>query len=814
MWILEHDGDLFGGKKVWLKPGTQQIFGRTRPPQGKENGDGTNNIRFIDDKRVSRKHITIAVSAVATGEGTQLHSRSKVEIIESSKFGTSVDGAAKVKGETITLTKTEHTIQLGSWGELLRIKWHPVVFTFAISKKDMRTLASQAEALDIKTSMEYVLNTTTHVVTLKRNTPKCLQALINARHIVTSDFVNAVIAAATAENADPNNYVPSPFELDFEGNWPKEFEFIPPVGQEPVARPADLFKPDPKRADVFSGYTFIFCDERQYESLSNTVNSGGGKALLFPLRHGQTTVEEFEEYVRSTAGNKGVGEFGPGKTEKGVVVIRYTTQDDDVWATNFMSSVDLALNQRSMQQNEFLDAVTLNKASGLRRPLPESEVPSSMPKPSRSARTPNVDTPTTSQPQSNVLSNPPKPPKAAASRHRARRAITTNTSRFEDFDDFVPAKSQPVEDDSIPSEIPERSQARDSQAFDTQTGGIQLQTQSRKRRSPPSDSEMQDSNQIDALFPAAAAIKKRRIDAARTRDSPSKSAEPENAGNASANKPKGTAKQVYEELKKAKKKASEKEKDLDLHELARIRREAEEEAARLDAEALRNAMEGVDISELRGLAHIEEMELPARTARSNRREAAIDPRWDARWNGRKNFKGFRRNRLADGNLRAPQKVFVPLEEVSRERARAPVGEDYLIESSTRSEQVRDSQRSGRSGRSEGRQRLGRVDEDPDASTVPILKRRQAILAKRAAEAAQTQQGPGDDQDTQMSDVVEDSMGRDSPAEPVREVRREQPVQWGKRPAGSVAGNPPPPKKVRAETANGEETGFRFRRRKL
>ncbi|KAF2501757.1 hypothetical protein BU16DRAFT_522650 [Lophium mytilinum] len=809
MWILEHDGNLFGGKKVWLKPGTQQIFGRTRPPQGKENGDGTNNIRFIDDKRVSRKHITITVSAVAIGEGTQLHSRSKVNIIESSKFGTSIDGAAKIKGETITLTKTEHTIQLGSWGELLRIKWQPVVFTFAISKKDVKTLASQAEALDMKTSMEYVFNTTTHVVTVKRNTPKCLLALLNARHIVTSSFVNAVIAATTAQNADPNNYIPSPFELDFEGNWPKESEYIPPVGQEPVARPADLFKPDPNRADMFGGYTFIFCDERQYENLSNAVNSGGGKALLFPLQHGQTTVGEFEEFVRSTTGNKGIGEFGPGKSEKGVVVIRYTTQDDDLWATEFMSSVDLALNQRSMQQNEFLDAITMNKASELRRPLPESEVPSSMPKPSRSARTPNVNTSPTSQLQSEIPSNLPESPKPVASRRRARRAITT--SRFDDFDDFVPTKSQPVASDSLLSEIPEKSQARDSQAVDTQAGGTQLKTQSRKRRSPPSDSEMQDSNQIDALFPAAAAIKRRRIDAARTRNSPSKSPEPESAGNASTNKPKGTAKQVYEELKKAKKKASEKEKDLNLVELARVRQEAEQEAARKDAEALRNAMEGVDISELRGLAHIEEMELPARAERSNRREAAIDPRWDARWNGRKNFKGFRRNRLADGNLRAPQKVFVPLEEVSRERARGPVGEDYL-ESSSRSEQVRDSQRSGRSGRSEGRQRLGRVDEDPDASTAPILKRRQAILAKRAAEAAQ--QDPGDDLDAHMSDVVVDSMGRDSPAEPVREVRREQPVQKGKRPAGSVAGNAPPLKKVRSETANGEETGFRFRRRKL
>jgi hypothetical protein len=126
MWILEHDGNLFGGKKVWLKPGTQQIFGRTRPAT-QNNGDGT-NVVFIDDKRVSRKHITIAVSAVEKGQSTQLHSHSRVEIIESSKFGTSIDGGAKIKGETFALTKTEHTIRLGSWGELLR--YGSIVFAF------------------------------------------------------------------------------------------------------------------------------------------------------------------------------------------------------------------------------------------------------------------------------------------------------------------------------------------------------------------------------------------------------------------------------------------------------------------------------------------------------------------------------------------------------------------------------------------------------------------------------------------------------------------------------------------------------------
>lgn len=51
---------------MWLKPGTQQIFGRTKPPK-KSNADG--HIYYINDKKVSRQHITISVSAVKPGDG-------------------------------------------------------------------------------------------------------------------------------------------------------------------------------------------------------------------------------------------------------------------------------------------------------------------------------------------------------------------------------------------------------------------------------------------------------------------------------------------------------------------------------------------------------------------------------------------------------------------------------------------------------------------------------------------------------------------------------------------------------------------------
>jgi hypothetical protein len=62
------------------------------------------------------------------------------------------------------------------------ISWEPVVFAFSFTSKELQTdplatLRERFEQLDIKIVHEYV-NSTTHVVSKKRNTAKGLQALI------------------------------------------------------------------------------------------------------------------------------------------------------------------------------------------------------------------------------------------------------------------------------------------------------------------------------------------------------------------------------------------------------------------------------------------------------------------------------------------------------------------------------------------------------------------------------------------------------------------------------------------------------------
>ncbi|KAL2380765.1 hypothetical protein RJ035_006678 [Blastomyces gilchristii] len=106
---------------------------------------------------------------------------------------------------------------------------------------------------------------------------------------------------------------------------------------------------------------------------------------------------------------------------------------------------------------------------------------------------------------------------------------------------------------------------------------------------------------------------------------------------------------------------------LNVMEAARQRRKAVDEAAMQRREqevaSFRAMTESVDIGRLRNLAIVEEMVVPVMSREQ------IDPadsvRYDQRWNGRKNFKKFRRKGHGCSIPRTVQPVIVPLEEVKR-----------------------------------------------------------------------------------------------------------------------------------------------------
>ena len=346
------------------------MFGRTKPPDA-----GSTGFR-IDHKSVSRQHLTLCVSDVKSGDGSRVHTRSEVTLKdEDTKFCTEIDGA-RVKGESRILKSDEHVFRLGNSTQVFHLKWKPVVFTFSLASKEKRAskdplaaYRNRLESLDIKVLVPYVVEATTHVVAGKRNTAKGLQALINAKYIVSEAFIDDVVYAATQTDFDAEESL-SRLEMDFDANWPDTPKYLPDKSKEPTDRPAEDFLPNAERANVFEGYTFVFCDELQYETLQSPIANGGGKAMYISLEPGKTIAEEIVRYVKSVAGEKGLGEFEDGSEGKGVVVVKFRGKGEHAdWAARLDYEVAQALDHRLIEQSEFLDAILANDASMLRRPL-------------------------------------------------------------------------------------------------------------------------------------------------------------------------------------------------------------------------------------------------------------------------------------------------------------------------------------------------------------------------------------------------------------------------------------------------------------
>ena len=184
-----------------------------------------------------------------------------------------------------------------------------------------------------------------------------------------------------------------------------------------------------------------------------------------------------------------------------------------------------------------------------------------------------------------------------------------------------------------------------------------------RKRPAPSPEEEEEEEIIDKLLPAAAAMKRRRIEEAKGNQQ----------NGVTSERSFDTAQKKIESQK-----ARQPRKELNVKEAVRGRREAEEEAARKDEEILRDTLEGMTVEEMKNLAVIEEMELPKRSEQAQRRKliGEVNSRWDERWNGRKNFKKFRRRGEGTQVRRGPT-VIVPLEEVKKKDY--GIGEEYWVE---------------------------------------------------------------------------------------------------------------------------------------
>ncbi|KAI0839052.1 hypothetical protein F5Y06DRAFT_26630 [Hypoxylon sp. FL0890] len=672
MWLLENEGEALDGKRLWLRPGKRYLFGRTvaEPGQLAIKGEGA--------ERVSRKHVTIQVDEVAEGDGEIVSKHSRVTIEDlGSKGGTWVN-EEKIKGERRVLSQDVNVLQMGSFASKFRITWFPVVLSFSFTAKEIQAdplskLREDLEQLDIKFLAEFD-QSTTHVVSRKRNVPKALQALVNGRYLVTPEFYASIIAAATPED-DSDGVAPSPLESDFDANWPDALQFVPPPGEEAVPWPVEAFAPNPNRAEVFHGYTFIFYHKKQFDNLLDPITNGGGKALLNEAVEGQTDIDDFIRFVKEVAGEKGLGEFEDGSEGKGVVVVRWIPDPPRDWFINFYNTVSQRLDQRLIEQREFLGAILNNDASGLRRPLEAEAAP----------RTSQVEPASTAQDAMEIEGDEPSaPPERPPPRRRVRGAVK---SRFKGF-------SVALEDDDLPEAVPATSAPSGADAEESQEGlfvsqdappeepeeTIPITRQSQRKRHAPSASDAQD--MMEDFAPTAAQVKRRRI-AAGEEPVPREPTPVESSAT---------------ETQKLKAKAPKVKKEIDILDVARQHREEAEARAKAEREELATAPEDLDLAEIRRL-HIEEpMELRQAPPIRSREQDIADGRWDPAWNGRKNFKKFQQRGAVQG--RPPQKIIVALEEVKSKGF--GIGDDYWLEDESQRKKKKQSQTQSQSQSTGGR----------------------------------------------------------------------------------------------------------------
>ncbi|GAP85417.1 putative DNA damage response protein [Rosellinia necatrix] len=812
MWILENEGEALGHKRVWLRPGKRYLFGRTvaEPGQLAIQGPGA--------EKVSRKHVTITVDKVEEGHAEVMGSRSNVVVEDlGSKGGTKVNGQ-KYRSETCTLLQGSNTLQMGSFPHLFRITWFPVVLSFSFTGNQLRAnplarLRQSLEQLDIKLLSEYDVQLTTHVVSKKRNTPKGLQALINGRYIVNDGFIDAIVGASSPGNSE-GGVTTSSLEQDFDANWPDPMGFLPPPGEEPVPRRPEAFAPNPARAQLFDGYTFVFYEQKQFDSLLAPITNGRGKALLKVAVAHETEIDDFVRYVKGVAGEKGLGEFEDGSEGKGVVVVKWmpSSEENVDWFAEFFRSISLRLDHRLIDQKDFLDAILSNDASGLRRPLEFESPPATSqiePPPSTEQQSMEID------PAEGTI-----PSRGPVTRRRGRGPVK---SRFRGFAVSIDGDDSPAEPSSIAKDNNDTAlgdmESSQGGLFvsqnipDPEPEGITPTSQlpQRSQRKRPVSSLLEPEDMMNELAPTAAQVKRRRIAAG---EEPIPSYE--------------TPTPPVDEPSVVLSKPPKVKKEVDVLELARQHREEAEKRAKMEREELEAEQGDLDLAEIRRL-HIEEL-MPLREAPQvrTREQDIADGRWDPSWNGRKNFKRFRQRGAAQG--RTIEKIIVTLEEVKSKGF--GIGDDYWLEDDISQQRLKRPDDRSQTRSQSLRQTTNNTAEEP--------RRTQKHIENLPPVDSSEDEGVGvgdrnEDDDEDDDDIVITSSSRtratgastnttQSQSQPRRAAQntldKPQPARrTGKRPAAAPPAKEKPAKRAKAmpvnasdEDSDDDDLRFRFGRR--
>ncbi|KAK6502829.1 hypothetical protein TWF481_007872 [Arthrobotrys musiformis] len=767
MWILDTDTDLLGGKRTWVRPGQEAILGRTQ-------------FAGATQKAISRRHIVLKVDEVKKYDGLSIRHYSTLTLKDESKKGSTVDGKF-INGASVVLDPTvDHEFQMATAPQIFRLKYEPQIFTIhtSSSKKKappdpkllLKDYLAKLEQLDIKCIPEFLPQKTTVTVVTKRNLPISLRALINGSWIVTSSFVDAIAAAATQTKAANGDLLDSPLQEDI-ANWPDPLEFLPPPGQEPNPKDPEFFKPNPLRKTMFEKWIVVCCTQQHMDIFTGPITDAGGKTELFNIKEGRTKPAELIVHIDRLSGGG-----------RKVIVLHPNVEGD--WYVRFRREVEERVGVRFAEQNEFLDAVLLADASVLARPyeaeesivvhesieLPAPPPSTEVPKSPRRTRTTKEEDPIPPKTESQMA--PPSRTSTTSSRTQTRSSryisqIKIDDSDEEDFTPLPPPPSSSTTTAKPASQIPQSATTSRTISQRTQLPSIaeSQQTQGTKRRPIPSSDSEDDNAIMDRMLTGQATLKRQKLQEAS--NPPSTSLKPLPSAQRKEKTPEPIKPEPEEEQQededvpkpqKGKKRALESRV---IQTALTIRQKEDQKAAEEAASNEMTSEEIAAVSKMRNLAIVEVFEITTNVKKPTGRSQAYGDegdRWDTVWNGRKNFKKFKK-RSKDGGVEGPMRrmgaqIMVPL--VEHKVKDYGTGEGYWVEPQQLSSvaagkrrevvsnisHVSETQVGGASGRSgKGAMEVVDIDDDDDDFFEEETARDESLVKKsqRSQKSQTTQQ---------------------------------------------------------------------------
>lgn len=478
---------------------------------------------------------------------------------------------------------------------------------------------------------------TSYLVSRRRTNPWAIHAIIGGSRVVDPSYIDDIQVVADSKELN-NEESFCPLEIDFDGAWPDASKALPPPPNEPLTVGDEAFEPNEKRKTVFRGYTFIFFDEDRYEDMMGPIQSGQGTPILYELAWGKSTAGEIVNYMKDLAAQQNGQRVGVMRT-------RPIPEGHGEWMNSLEEEIASASGQELIDIYMFLDAVLRNDAAFLIHPISLPPQKENVPPPPSSQAVKRKSGAVTAD-DNQTPSVPPGDTQGSGrltKRLRGFASLPRGQSVFDDDFDLMTIREAEAEEEpsALAAPTPDRRCPSPSAV-------------------PGSPTELMDENILEDLIPEASNMHRQISEIPnRRRRSPSPQAAPTDSRADDGEKPRA------------------KKPRLDIKEVVRQRREAEDKAAMERQREERtpfvgtaaaggdgdeeNIADGDAISKLRNLAIVEEMPVAAHAGggdslRRSRNASVsafgsssgsqVEPRWKAEWNGRKNFKKFRRQRVA------------------------------------------------------------------------------------------------------------------------------------------------------------------------